>query len=1186
MRRARLFIVSLLCLPLIAAAGWNDDVLQTGYEVLAPPVVTYSAGETSYYVGALEQGGAVMVYDDTAGYWVGENIGGSFGALSFGQQFDFGLDYNTLPYFAITNDDDSLLYTLYTDGANWDHCETGLVTDNYFRSLSLIPFEGEGVVLAGIEDVGGGADYYQLYKQEAPNLYTLGPQLWYGTYNDYNYSAAVYDPYLRAGVYSGNNGQLNAAAWQSGSETWDTSYVVCDTVTSPFDAAYILNPYSAAEEVYVAYLDDSDSLLHLCWDFATGLQNWIQLSIPDVYPLHGWPISLYLAQGAADPGVYPRVVYAVDDGGEYKYQMLRYDDINDLWVVDDFTPRSADAPMADITCDDAGYPMIVYSFNDVDPNDGLGYTTCDNYPPNPCNLELPVNGIELTGLPYTFQWLAASDYEGDPLQYTLQVSPFDDFPAEHTTEFGPVSDLDVDIDGLADGIYYWRVVVDDGGGDRYSHEIWSFTLNGAEPYPLSATAYDFGGEPGIDQGDYVEIVFSEPVQDITGWTDVDDVLPLTNDHTWNSTYGILDFGYSETNQPNDTVVVTLLEYDGYGPTVEPGDMIDFSLDGGQNYLIDYGGNPVIGSVTIDGSFSPAGPEFDDQHPFPTTLEYDQDNTISCSFLSGDVQEVQLYYAAGGTLDWNVEIMSYNSAEDQWEAVLGSSDFDLGGLKYGFYALDTGGGESWFPEGFVSGASGLYPQIHADSVDVDFFLPSGGLQTDYRLISLPLKFPDASDDPESQFSDELGSYQSGDWRMFIYDKAGGDYDEYDPGVDDFLLRQGHVFWMIARDGLESVTLEDATTLDCGEPFEYQFTQGWNWVACPFTFEVDWEECSTDGTFSVEPPIAYTDNGYDDAGEYLALNQGYWIHADGDGAYFIKPTRHQPVGTGGDEDAPAVVSPVSSNRGDLPAVSAATSPGVTAPNPGALGATLDGCATAAAWGDTDNWRLEFALSDDSGIDALHYLGVDPLARPDADVLERHDPPPLAGLPNLFFDHDDWGPAAGRYLTDIRPSYDDGAEWCFHLDAVGAARLSWSIVNGWPADFAAVLITPSGRRVDLLAEDRVELSAAETASDLPCRVYIGTTEWISGEFEARAFTLRQSYPNPAAGLVRIDFALAEAATVELAVYDLAGRRVATLVDGERAAGRHSVGWDASDCAPGVYLYRLESDTESVTRRLVITR
>ncbi|OGD72300.1 MAG: hypothetical protein A2Y64_07525 [Candidatus Coatesbacteria bacterium RBG_13_66_14] len=80
--------------------------------------------------------------------------------------------------------------------------------------------------------------------------------------------------------------------------------------------------------------------------------------------------------------------------------------------------------------------------------------------------------------------------------------------------------------------------------------------------------------------------------------------------------------------------------------------------------------------------------------------------------------------------------------------------------------------------------------------------------------------------------------------------------------------------------------------------------------------------------------------------------------------------------------------------------------------------------------------------------------------------------------------------------------------------------------------------------------------------------------------------AYPNPADDTVTLRFDLPDDCRVVLAVYDLAGRRVTTLMDGELVAGRHDVTWDCADLKPGVYLFRLETTGGDSTERLVVSR
>jgi hypothetical protein len=80
--------------------------------------------------------------------------------------------------------------------------------------------------------------------------------------------------------------------------------------------------------------------------------------------------------------------------------------------------------------------------------------------------------------------------------------------------------------------------------------------------------------------------------------------------------------------------------------------------------------------------------------------------------------------------------------------------------------------------------------------------------------------------------------------------------------------------------------------------------------------------------------------------------------------------------------------------------------------------------------------------------------------------------------------------------------------------------------------------------------------------------------------------SGPNPFATSTEVTFALPAPADVRLVVYDVLGREVAILTDGERNAGHHEVRFDASGLAPGVYILRFTADDESVARRLTVVR
>ena len=83
----------------------------------------------------------------------------------------------------------------------------------------------------------------------------------------------------------------------------------------------------------------------------------------------------------------------------------------------------------------------------------------------------------------------------------------------------------------------------------------------------------------------------------------------------------------------------------------------------------------------------------------------------------------------------------------------------------------------------------------------------------------------------------------------------------------------------------------------------------------------------------------------------------------------------------------------------------------------------------------------------------------------------------------------------------------------------------------------------------------------------------------------------PNPFGDRTTIEFALPEQADVTLAVYDMMGRRVATLVDGPARAGTHQIPWNGRAgngqvLASGVYLLRLTTAEQAFTKRMTLVR
>ena len=181
--------------------------------------------------------------------------------------------------------------------------------------------------------------------------------------------------------------------------------------------------------------------------------------------------------------------------------------------------------------------------------------------------------------------------------------------------------------------------------------------------------------------------------------------------------------------------------------------------------------------------------------------------------------------------------------------------------------------------------------------------------------------------------------------------------------------------------------------------------------------------------------------------------------------------------------------------------------------------------------------------------------------------------------------WIPVADlvRHPTDDNKLYLGTAFGCFRSEDGGQFWTRWN--NGMPE--AAIVTEMVG--VDSLSTNGKfwvyactfgrGIWGREITGDDPVDVAALPPAAASVELEAPR-------PNPAPGRTSIAFTLPKATSVNLSVYDVAGRRVATLAEGARAAGRHEATFEGRGLASGVYRARLIAPGVDRTQRIVLVQ
>ncbi|MFA7057509.1 MAG: T9SS type A sorting domain-containing protein, partial [Candidatus Cloacimonadales bacterium] len=103
--------------------------------------------------------------------------------------------------------------------------------------------------------------------------------------------------------------------------------------------------------------------------------------------------------------------------------------------------------------------------------------------------------------------------------------------------------------------------------------------------------------------------------------------------------------------------------------------------------------------------------------------------------------------------------------------------------------------------------------------------------------------------------------------------------------------------------------------------------------------------------------------------------------------------------------------------------------------------------------------------------------------------------------------------------------------------------------------------------------------------------TVDNDNNDSEPLTLNLLQNYPNPFNPETTIAFNVPNSGLVKLEVYNLKGQKVKTLINDNLISGKHSVVWNGRDnnnkhVASGVYFYRLKSDGNSQTNKMILMK
>ena len=498
---------------------------------------------------------------------------------------------------------------------------------------------------------------------------------------------------------------------------------------------------------------------------------------------------------------------------------------------------------------------------------------------------------------------------------------------------------------------------------------------------------------------------------------------------------------------------------------------------------------------------------------------------------------EFFYRTAGNESFRQGEVTGNSPE--YQALIPGIEVQTQGVQYFVRLIINNQGSTRFP--FVERPD-LEPFFQASTFS-EIEMPMQVAPRIYSMISVPAVLEDKS--IASVLEDNYGLYNPRRWRLLRWEEDGG-YVEYPDIQADFSTGNG--FWLITNDGV-TFDIENATSTDSSVPFELKLKPGWNQIGNPFAYPIQWPATTSDPR--IESPVAFDGTEFQYGQSNLLPWSGYFVRnlSQDTLSVFLNPAA---VNVSGKKESNAASEPVFEVR---------------------LRASVQG--GGASESSTRVGLLEGAFE---GHDKADHT----VAPPIGDYVR------IAAVENEL-----------EYAYNYKPSDPDGQYWDINIYSTIPNQTAF-------VDISALGTLPNGHQLflfDLQNERRIELDEnrftvhlSEAHSEQRFRLVAGTSLFAENNnagiaIEPDSYKLYPNYPNPFGIETAISFRLKTNGFVQLEVFDVLGRKVATLVDEEKLAGSYTIEWDGRNSSnqilrSGMYFYKITAEDFTATKSMTIVR
>jgi hypothetical protein len=512
-------------------------------------------------------------------------------------------------------------------------------------------------------------------------------------------------------------------------------------------------------------------------------------------------------------------------------------------------------------------------------------------------------------------------------------------------------------------------------------------------------------------------------------------------------------------------------------------------------------------------------------------------------------------------------------------------------------------------GTESGFSGeenafLYPETVSAQASRSF--GSASSPSDYRLVALPGAV-------DQSLSGAVSGTAGTDWQAYRESSSG--LDRFD-GSGAFSFTPGTGFWLTATDAWSFEKDLSTVSLQEGEAATIPVRQGWNIISNPLGKDVSWAavEAATPGALQ---PLWGFGGGFAEESTFQSAESGvayYFFNGDADRSSLTVPYPTAPV----KEPLATKQAARSLAARSLDAESskdAKRSQETKKASDSKTGSSLVRVQAREARGDASSSVRVGALSQNpSSKEASPTSRPSKSRSPKSSSAENVSsgatsivaPPGRFEPLSLRVEPPAGEKVPGRTSTlmqDRRSPKQGGVTFPLRLQSrlEGPVQVTAENLEAAGTEAAALVRPATGDTYDLKRAESIKITLGGDAgtdnksrSETDARrtetlkVVLGSEEYVEAEKAAARpdEVALSAYPNPVSGQGTIEYVLPEAGSVRLTMYDLLGRRVRTVVSGQKEAGRHRITFDAGRLSSGVYFGRLRAGGETKTQKIVVVR